>query len=87
MLYLMKLDQPALIHLLEDRYKILVELLYRYFDILLDIPHSFFFISILLLSLPKSYLLNYFINLFSEHSSLSELPYILTTLIDTTPQP
>ena len=86
MLYLMELDQPALIHLLEDQYKILVELLYRYFDILLDIPNCFF-ISILLLSLPKSYLLNYFINLFSEHSSLSELPYILTTLIDTTAQP
>lgn len=67
MFYLMELDQPALIHLLEDQYKILVELLYRYFDILLDIPNSF----ILALSIPKSYLLNYFINLFSEHSLFS----------------
>ena len=44
MLYLMKLDQPALIYLLGDQYKILVELLYRYFDILLDIPNSFLFL-------------------------------------------
>lgn len=86
MLYLMELDQPALIHLLEDQYKILVELLYQYLDILLIFLRGF--ISILLLSFPESYLLNYFINFFSEHSLFSfQNPLHTNHTIDTTPQP
>lgn len=50
MLYLMELDQPALSHLLEDQYKILVELLYQYFDILLNILKSFHFYTPVILS-------------------------------------
>jgi hypothetical protein len=61
MLYLMELDQPALIHLLEGQYKIPVGVLYRYFDILLDILKSFYFYTPVILSkiLPTQLLYKY----------------------------